>query len=388
MSWFNKRKERNLIPPVDSGNSDAGNPRLNSYSTSDLYTSRSAATPSSTDSYAEIPNRYLRNNPVDVYSRGQGNLDDDRRELFAGHNPNKPSSGRFAHDGPTLPEPAPGEENEEDVEGIKQQTRFIKQEGVNSTRNALRMAREAEETARSTVGRLGSQSGASKDDHGDGIVRSFIPHSLLVEKLANTERHLDVSKTHSERAEDRTDELKQLNRSIFRPVIHFNKDAKRRAAEEKIQARYEDERDEREKAMMDIRETQNRLGQASAYGQREEGNEVGLNGRRTKSAVQQALQKEQRKRYQFEATASDDELEDELDDNLDEISDVTKRLKALGTAMGQELDNQNDRIGRIEEKTVKLDNKVFRNTERVRHSSVLAVCSSSHYSFSQLKRIK
>lgn len=195
---------------------------------------------------------------------------------------------------------------------------------------------------------------------------------MFVEKLANTERHLDVSKTHSQRAEDRTDELKKLNRSIFRPVIHFNKESKRAAEEAKILSRYDEERGEREKAMMDTRETQNRLGQASAYGQREEENGVGPSGGRTKTATQQALLKEQRKRYQFEATASDDEMEDELDDNLDEISDVTKRLKALGSAMGQELDKQNGRIERIEEKTVNLDNRVFRNTERVRHSSVLA----------------
>ena len=177
-----------------------------------------------------------------------------------------------------------------------------------------------------------------------------------------------MSKGHSQRADDRTDELKQLNRSIFRPVITFNKDAKRAAQEAKVLQRYEEEREEHEKAMSDIRATQNRLGQASAYGSREEeGIEVGPNGRRSKTGVQQALQKEQRKRYQFEATASDDELEDELDGNLDEISDVAKRLKALGSAMGQELDNQNNRIERIEEKTVNLDNRVFRNTEKVSH---------------------
>jgi hypothetical protein len=189
---------------------------------------------------------------------------------------------------------------------------------------------------------------------------------LIAEKLANTERHIDVAKGHSQRAEDRTDELKQLNRSIFRPAITFNKDAKRAAQERKVLQRYEEERDEHEKAMMDIRGTQNRLGQASAYGTREEDSEAGPNGRRPRNAAQQALQKKQRKRYQFEATASDDELEDELDDNLDEISDVAKRLKALGSAMGQELDNQNNRIERIEEKSVNLDNRVFRNTEKVR----------------------
>jgi hypothetical protein len=180
-----------------------------------------------------------------------------------------------------------------------------------------------------------------------------------------------VSKTHSQRADDKTDELKQLNRSIFRPVITFNKDAKRAAQESKIQQRYEEERDEREKSMKDIRETQNRLGQASAYGRQEEERiETGPNGRRTGTASQLALRKEQRQRYQFEATASDDELEDELDDNLDEISDVAKRLKTLGMAMGQELDNQNNRIERIEEKTVSLDNRVFRNTEKVCQSKL------------------
>ena len=56
-------------------------------------------------------------------------------------------------------DPAPGEENEEDVEGIKQQLRTTKQESLASTRNALRLAHEAEETARNTVTRLGSQSG-------------------------------------------------------------------------------------------------------------------------------------------------------------------------------------------------------------------------------------
>jgi hypothetical protein len=382
MSWFNKRKERNLIPPIESESSGA--PSLNSQSTSDPYSSRSA---SAANSYSDVRDRYQRNNAVDVYSRGQGNLDNDRRELFSGHNPEKASTGRFTYDGPTLSEPAPGEEKEEDVEGIKQQTRFVKQESVNSTRNALRMAREAEETARNTINRLGSQSGASEDDHGGGLLCTH--HTILIaEKLANTERHLDVSKTHSQRAEDKTDELKQLNRSIFRPVIHFNKDSKRAAQESKIQERYEEERGEREKAMTDIRETQNRLGQASSYGREEAEVGVGPNGRRTKTATQQALQQEQRKRYQFEANASDDELEDELDDNLDGISDVAKRLKALGMAMGQELDNQNNRIERIEEKTVNLDNRVFRNTERVCHPSVLILCSSTHYSLFQLKRIK
>ena len=180
----------------------------------------------------------------------------------------------------------------------------------------------------------------------------------VIEKLANTERHLDISKNHALRAEDNTDELKKLNKSIFNPssALTWNKEGKRAAKEAKIQARYDEDREERERGLMDIRETQNRLGNATSYGPGE--------GRQVTGA-QQAVRKEQRSRFQFEATASDDELEDELDDNLNEISDMTKRLKALGTSMGQELDTQNGRIDRISEKATTLDNRMFRNTEKV-----------------------
>jgi hypothetical protein len=183
---------------------------------------------------------------------------------------------------------------------------------------------------------------------------------------------LDLAKGHSARADDRTDELNQLNRSIFRPVITFNKDAKRAAQEAKVQARYEDERSSREKAALDIRESQNRLGQAQTYGREEDRDELVGGGRgRFRSEGQLAARKEQRKRFQFESTASDDEVEDEIDDNLDEIGDATRRLKALGMAMGQELDKQNQRIDLIDQKTVNLDGKIVRNTERVRNNLAL-----------------
>ncbi|KAE9390364.1 hypothetical protein BT96DRAFT_1002326 [Gymnopus androsaceus JB14] len=309
MFW---RKNSPSIPPVESAgqipsnnsssrpyasNSSSPRPGLPSAPNASRSASYSNSSLNNAPTSVNVRDNYSRSRGVgDVYSRGGANVEQDRSELFSGYNPEKAGSGRF-FDGPqgSFSDPAPGEENDEDVEGIKKQTRFIKQESVNSSRNALRLAREAEETARNTLTRLGDQS----------------------ERLANTERHLDVSKGHSVRADDKTDELKQLNRSIFRPVIVFNKDAKRSAQEAKIQARYEEERGERERTMM---------------------------------RISSQLGKIRRKRYQFEANASDDELEDELDDNLDEISDMTKRLKALGTAMNAELDSQNLHIDNIEQK--------------------------------------
>ena len=49
---------------------------------------------------------------------------------------------------------------EEEIESIKHEIRSTKGESLSSTRNALRLARETEETATNTVVKLGEQSGA------------------------------------------------------------------------------------------------------------------------------------------------------------------------------------------------------------------------------------
>ena len=72
-----------------------------------------------------------------------------------------PGSASGGNDGHGQQQQAQEFETEEDqeVEGIKQQMRFTKQESLASTRNAVRIAREAEETARATLDKLGEQSG-------------------------------------------------------------------------------------------------------------------------------------------------------------------------------------------------------------------------------------
>lgn len=162
-----------MIPPVSSepnpsksGNSSPSPSYPPSYrSNASTYVASRDGDPYNTSdnnstSYSDVRDKYSRSNGVgDVYSRGAAELDKDRNELFSGYKAQKSGSGRF-FDGPQPGrEPVPGEENDDDVEGIKQQTRFVKQDSVNSTRNALRLAREAEETARNTLTRLGDQSG-------------------------------------------------------------------------------------------------------------------------------------------------------------------------------------------------------------------------------------
>jgi hypothetical protein len=46
---------------------------------------------------------------------------------------------------------------------------------------------------------------------------------IHTERIANTERHLDIAKANNQRAEDKAKELKVLNRSLFRPAVTWNK---------------------------------------------------------------------------------------------------------------------------------------------------------------------
>ncbi|CAO1632472.1 unnamed protein product [Sympodiomycopsis kandeliae] len=286
-------------------------------------------------------------------SRLARNAEDDlEAEYGAGsgsHSNSRYDSGG-GYDGMEQQEQAQDEEDDE-VEAVKQQMRFAKQESLSSTRNALRIARETEETATGTVLKLGEQS----------------------DKIANTERHLDMSKAHSSRADDNAKEIIALNRSIFRPNIQFNKKAKRDAEEARIMNRHIEEREEREAVRAEALKSQNRADQAltgagtgsGRFADRFGGGRF-AGGNKPQSAEDAKKNKlAQRSRYQFEANESDDDLEQELEDNLDEIGHLSSRLNQLGRAMGTEIDEQNSRINRISEKANKLDTRVYGSTQKL-----------------------
>jgi len=85
-----------------------------------------------------------------------------RAELFGGlqNNPGAPRQAQqqrqWGYEGRELEEDF---DEDEEIEGIKQEMRQTKMDSLASTRNALRLAREAEDTARGTIGRLADQSG-------------------------------------------------------------------------------------------------------------------------------------------------------------------------------------------------------------------------------------
>lgn len=55
-------------------------------------------------------------------------------------------------------------------------------------------------------------------------------------------------------------------------------------------------------------------------------------------------------RYQFEADDEDDEMENEIDANIDALSGAASRLNNLAKVTGQELDEQNRHLRRLNEK--------------------------------------
>jgi len=234
-----------------------------------------------------------------------------------------------------------GQMNEEDeeVEAVKQQMRFTKQESLASTRNALRAAREAAEVGSNTLVKLGDQS----------------------ERLANTERALDMTKAYNDRAADEAKEIKSLNRSIFRPNFSFNKTAKRDAAERKILERHHEERNEREETRRQVFESRQRIGDTFRQAEMEDRSRQ-TSQRYGSQAANQAVSKLQgRSRYQFEADEEDDQVEDEINQNLDEISALSKNLNLLARAAGEEVRTQNQKLDSLNYKTDRVDSKIVQN---------------------------
>lgn len=157
-----KKKQETQIPPVpvsDISGASSIRSSSNTYVASRDGSFYNTPTSDQTSNYnSDLADKYNRSRGIgDVYSRGTAELDKDRNELFSGYNAAKSGSGRFFDGADTGKRDE--DENDEDIEGIKQQTRFIKQESVNSTTNALRLARQAEDAGRNTLLRLGEQSG-------------------------------------------------------------------------------------------------------------------------------------------------------------------------------------------------------------------------------------
>lgn len=231
------------------------------------------------------------------------------------------------------------EQEDEDVQAAKSEIKFIKQQDVSSTRNALRIAQQAEATGRETLARLGAQ--------GD--------------RIHNTERNLDMASNQNRLAEEKARELKTLNRSMF--AVHVANPFTAKKREEAAIAIALDKHQSERKQMDDTR--------ANAYSTTSRHQAQGRDLRPIRNATDKASLA-QRSKYQFEADSEDDEMENEIDANLEAIHKGARSLNLLGQAMGEELDEQNKHIGRIINKVSVLDNGSILTVANFHHRRMLS----------------
>ena len=202
----------------------------------------------------------------------------------------------------------------------------MKQSDVSSTRNALRIAAQAEETGAATLARLGAQG----------------------ERIHATEQHLDHATSQNRVAADRAKELRTLNRSMF--AVHvgnpFTSGKRREQQERAMLERHQSEREERERTRKEMWSSQARREEAQRGGPGGPGGPGGGGG----GGGARGPNLVERSKYQFEADSEDEAMENEIDSNLDALQGVTRRMGQLGRAMGAEVDAQNRHIERITKK--------------------------------------
>lgn len=231
-----------------------------------------------------------------------------------------------------LPEEPEFNSEDEEVEGIKQNIRSVKQDSLASTRNTMRMAQEADSSAVNTLGMLGSQS----------------------ERLYNTEQNLLLADTQTNIADEKIRMIEKYNRSIFVPVAGnpFNRKSRLRQQEMKIKGEKTREKALRETHRRDMYDSEHRI-------------KEGLSQHSTNSELYQRYQGERdleaARKYQFENDSEDDEIEKELASNLNQIGLYSKKLKNSAVSMGSEVGNQNDRLRRVEDDADHLDINVHAN---------------------------
>ena len=203
-----------------------------------------------------------------------------------------------------------------ELQAMEQEIHFVKQGSLASTRNAIRIGLEAEETGLVNLSRLAGQS----------------------QKLASVETSLDIAAAHVRSAQDKTQELKRLNQSMFavhlkNPFTSAEKEERRIIAIQKI------ERLEREKNRRDAYQSAQRVNHAFSTN-----THMKETAEKTKPTITS------RNPFSFGEDEDDVQIERDINANLDTLAGITSRLKGVALATQVEIDAQLDKIEAIDMK--------------------------------------
>ena len=279
--------------------------------------------------------------PIAVPSSSSGGYGDDtnKAQLFGGasdryaQQPKRDyghasSSNDESYDGYGAPRELTEEEREQqEIQDIKQEIKDTRNASKQTTQRTLQMMYAAEETARGTYARLGAQA----------------------DRLHNTEKNLDLASNYNKVAEDRTSELKTLNRSMF--AVHvsnpFTAAQRKEARDAEVMERHRMEREQREATRRDAYSTNQRMEQN--FKTLDKPKQLGSSSSRAAENSRFVFHDEDEVDHEAE------EDERKLNRDIDEMTHVAGRLGNVARLIGTEVESQNQLIDRIAMKVSTLD---------------------------------
>ncbi|KAI0203834.1 hypothetical protein F4808DRAFT_416013 [Astrocystis sublimbata] len=251
-----------------------------------------------------------------------------------GNTGSDPAAGGNKYDGYGARREMTEEEREaEEYRDLKKQINQTTQDSLATNQNSLRYMNQALDSGLSTYARLGAQN----------------------ERLHHTDQLLDTATESHRHAEAQTKKLKSLNRSMF--AVHVNNPftEKRKTAEAEARLVQQNQSDR------EIREASRR--DKFAQHSRVERNMAGFDNTGSSNSATGANRPD-RNKYMLEDDSDEegaaqlDAANDQIEKDLEAMSQGVSRLKAIGKAMGEELDHGNKLIDRIGAKTDPLDDQI------------------------------
>ncbi|KAI1203917.1 hypothetical protein F5X97DRAFT_282418 [Nemania serpens] len=231
------------------------------------------------------------------------------------------------------PELTEEEREAEEYRSLKDQIHSTTQASLTTNQNSLRYMNQALDTGLATYARLGAQN----------------------ERLHHTDQLLDTATESHRHAETQTKKLKSLNRSMFAVHVKSPIGGKRRTEEEEAKIIQQNQIDR------EVREATRR--DKFAQHSRMERTFAGLDNTDAPT-TSSSSNRADRNKYMLEDD-SDEEgnaqlnaANDQIERDLEQMSIGVARLKAVGKAMGDELDHGNKLIDRIGAKTDPLDDQI------------------------------
>ncbi|KAK7969298.1 hypothetical protein PG996_002264 [Apiospora saccharicola] len=228
------------------------------------------------------------------------------------------------------------EQEEEEVQDVKRQIKETKMASANSAENSERIAASAVETALGTYARLGAQH----------------------ERLNYTETLLDKASTSTREADVSTKKLKSLNRSMFAVHVNnpFTSTKRTKEMEERTLSNHRADRDMRDATRKAGYDSNSRMEQG--FKEIDKAQRSSEKWSRSSGA--------EKSKYAFEDDSEDDQNEDRIDDAMARTAGHVTTLNSVAKLMGKEIEDQNQLIDRLGDKSVRLDDAARLNTERLK----------------------